>query len=164
MRPTVRLALAVILTASTVAAASAAASAPAPRATSGIACDKGSLPERTQGRAPAADVETAGRPWALPSRVDPNIVAGSFIMSGLRVFDIRDPRRPVEVAYFNKPLRAGQGTDPYQAGAFAMSAPAYDPTSNDIWYSDGNSGLSVVRLTPGTGIRSFASRYVNPGS
>jgi len=28
-----------------------------------------------------------------------------------------------------------------------MSAPAYDEATNDIWYTDGNSGFYVVRLT-----------------
>ena len=100
----------------------------------------------------------------LPSRVDPQIVACSFIMSGLRVFSIAHPTKPREVAYFNKPLLAGKGTDPTQAGAFAMSAPAYDPATHDIWYSDGNSGFYVVRLTPASGIRSFAGKYVLPGN
>lgn len=105
-----------------------------------------------------------GHYCSLPSRVDPNIVACSFIMSGLRVFDIRNPRKPVEIAYFNKPLIAGQGTDPMQAGSFAMSAPAYDQATGDIWYSDGNSGFYVVRLTPGAGIKQFAARVINPGN
>ena len=39
---------------------------------------------------------------AVPRSVDPGIVACSMILSGLRVFDIRDPERPREVAYFNQ--------------------------------------------------------------
>jgi hypothetical protein len=34
----------------------------------------------------------------VPSRVDPGIVACTFILSGLRVFDIRDPSNPREIA------------------------------------------------------------------
>ena len=105
-----------------------------------------------------------GHYCTLPSRVDPQIIACSFIMSGLRVFKIADVQKPVEVAYFNKPLLAGQGTDPTQAGAFAMSAPAYDSATGDIWYSDGNSGFYVVRLSKAAGVTSFASRIVNPGN
>jgi hypothetical protein len=96
----------------------------------------------------------------LPSRVDPHIVACSFIASGLRVFDIEKVRHPVEVAYFNKP--AGNGTA--SSGAYAMSAPAYDPARNDIWYDDGNSGFYVVHLTAGSGVTSFARKYVLPGN
>jgi hypothetical protein len=106
-----------------------------------------------------------GHYCTLPSRIDPNLVACSFIMSGLRVFDIRDPEHPREVAYFNMPRIPG--TDPVypqKVGAFAMSAPAYDEQTNDIWYTDGNTGFYVVRLTKATGIKSFAARVVTPGN
>ncbi len=102
---------------------------------------------------------------SLPSRVDPYIVACSFIMSGLRVFDIRDVKHPREIAYFNKPRLPG--THPYypsKAGAFAMAAPAYDQASRDIWYTDGNSGYYVVRLTKGAGVTKFARRILYPGN
>ena len=105
-----------------------------------------------------------GHYCTLPSRVDPNIVACSFIMSGLRVFDIRNVAHPREVAYFNKPLQPGADGDPMKAGSFAMSAPAYDEATNDIWYTDGNSGFYVVRLTKATGIKQFAARVVLPGN
>ena len=45
-----------------------------------------------------------------------------------------------------------------------MSAPTYDEQTGDIWYSDGNSGFSVVRLTGPAKRAKFASRIVNPGS
>jgi hypothetical protein len=79
---------------------------------------------------------------AVPRADDPGIVACSFIISGLRVFDIRDPAHPVEVAYFNPPTTTGQ---PYNA----LSAPAFAPERNEIWYSDGNYGFYAVRLTDG---------------
>jgi hypothetical protein len=105
-----------------------------------------------------------GHYCTLPSRVDPYIVACSFIMSGLRVFDIRDLERPVEIAYFNKPLIPGTGFYPTKSGAFAMSAPAYDEATKDIWYTDGHTGFYVVRLTDATGITRFAERIVYPGN
>ncbi|MFN2594496.1 MAG: LVIVD repeat-containing protein [Actinomycetota bacterium] len=105
-----------------------------------------------------------GHYCSLPSRVNPNIVACSFIMSGMRVFDIRDPAHPKEVAYFNKPLMPGASIYPTKAGSFAMSAPAYDEQTNDIWYTDGNSGFYVVRLTSGTGIKTFATKVEYPGN
>jgi hypothetical protein len=105
-----------------------------------------------------------GHYCSLPSRVNPRIVACSFIMSGLRVFDIHKPARPREIAYFNKPLMPGTGTNPAKAGAFAMSAPAYDQASGDIWYTDGNTGFYVVRLTKAAGVKKFASRIVYPGN
>jgi hypothetical protein len=77
---------------------------------------------------------------AVPSRKDPGIVACSFILSGLRVFDIRDPLHPREVAYDNPP----------QAGSTAsssVSAPAFVPERREIWYTDGVAGFRVVRLS-----------------
>ena len=105
-----------------------------------------------------------GHYCSLPSRVDPYIVACSFIMSGLRVFDIRDLARPREIAYFNKPLMPGTGSNPAKEGAFAMSAPAYDQATRDIWYTDGNTGFFTVRLTKAAGIKKFAKRIVYPGN
>ena len=105
-----------------------------------------------------------GHYCSLPSRVDPYIVACSFIMSGLRVFDIRDPAEPREIAYFNKPLMPGKSMYPSKAGSFAMSAPAYDEATGDIWYTDGNTGFYVVRLTDGAGVNKFAGRIVSPGN
>src|SRR3954452_7994297 len=99
---------------------------------------------------------------STPSRINPTIVACSFIMSGLRVFDIRNPAHPREVAYFNKPVLPSQTST--KSGSFAMSAPAYDPTHNDIWYTDGESGFWAVHLTGGTGIKRFASRIYLPGN
>ena len=102
---------------------------------------------------------------SLPSRVDPYIVACSFIMSGLRVFDISDVAHPKEVAYFNKPLLPGNDpVYPMKAGSFAMSAPAYDEASHDIWYDDGNSGFYVVHLTKGSGVTKFARIIRYPGN
>jgi hypothetical protein len=105
-----------------------------------------------------------GHYCSLPSRVDPYVVACSFIMSGLRVFDIRDVAHPREVAYFNEPLMPGEGSNPVKEGAFAMSAPAYDPATRDIWYTDGNTGFFAVRLTKASGVKKFARRVLYPGN
>ncbi|MCW2605445.1 MAG: hypothetical protein JWO60_138 [Frankiales bacterium] len=77
------------------------------------------------------------------------------------MFDIADVTKPREIAYFNKPN--APGLNPMKSGAFAMSAPAYDQATGDIWYTDGNSGFYVVRLT-GTARRVFAHQVVTPGS
>ncbi|MBV9290995.1 MAG: hypothetical protein JO222_00990, partial [Frankiales bacterium] len=101
----------------------------------------------------------------LPTRIDPNVVACSFIMSGLRVFDIRNPAHPREIAYYNKPLLPGGQLTPTKSGSFAMSAPAYDEKTNDIWYADGNSGFYVVRVDlHQAGIKTFARHVVSPGN
>jgi hypothetical protein len=83
----------------------------------------------------------AGHYCAVPRTTDPNILACSFVLSGLRVFDIRDPAAPVEIAYFNNPPPTG--------GSYALSAPAFVPERSEIWYSDGATGFYVVRLTNG---------------
>ena len=89
----------------------------------------------------------AGHYCAVPQRTEPGIVACSFILSGLRVFDIRDPYNPKELAYFNAPPT--QGTSNFEPSSFAMSAPAFVPERSEVWYSDGNSGFYAVRLTNG---------------
>jgi hypothetical protein len=89
----------------------------------------------------------AGHYCAVPQRRDPGVVACSFIQSGLRVFDIRDPFHPKEIAYYNAPVRPSSTGDP--GSDFAMSAPAFDPAHGQIWYSDGNHGFYAVHLTNG---------------
>lgn len=89
----------------------------------------------------------AGHYCAVPKRDDPGIVACSMIASGLRVFDIRVPAAPKEIAYFNAPMADfPQGTE---GGAFAMSAPAIAPERGQIWYTDGNTGFYAVQITNG---------------
>jgi len=92
-----------------------------------------------------------GHYCGVPDKVNPTIVACSFILSGLRVFDIRDIQHPVEIAYFNQPSTdptavgtGGQGPQ----GSYAMSQPAFDVARHQIWYSDGNSGFYVVQIDP----------------
>ncbi len=81
-----------------------------------------------------------------PREVDPKLVACSFILSGLRVFNIEDPLHPREVAYFNKPA---PNTLPLKSGAYAMSAPSFDLAHQQVWFADGDSGFWAVRLTNG---------------
>jgi hypothetical protein len=82
----------------------------------------------------------AGHYCAVPRRSDPGIVACSFILSGMRAFDIHDPLHPKEIAYFNAPVKNSGGN-------YAMSAPAFDRGNGQIWYGDGNEGFFVVKLT-----------------
>jgi hypothetical protein len=81
----------------------------------------------------------------VPQRTDPGIVACSMILSGLRVFDIRDPLNPREIAYYNAPSRPAFVV----SGNYAMSSPAFAPERHEIWYSEGRSGFYAVRLTNG---------------
>lgn len=97
----------------------------------------------------------AGHYCSVPTRDNPTYVACSFIVSGLRVFDIRNPKKPFEMAYFNAPTTPN--VFPME-GDFAMSAPAFVPQRNEIWYTDGFNGFYAVRLTK----HAFAKGPVRP--
>ena len=92
----------------------------------------------------------AGHYCNVPTRVDPEIVACSMILSGLRVFDIRDPVHPREIAYYNAPvtprITPPVGVNPPPSN-WAMASPSFVPERDEIWYSDGLSGFYAVRLT-----------------
>lgn len=85
----------------------------------------------------------------LPTRDNPDIAGCSMILSGLRLFDIRDVEHPREVAYFNKPVVKPSKLTVFGNGSYAMSQPAWDPANDAVWFTDTNSGFYVVRLTNG---------------
>jgi hypothetical protein len=86
----------------------------------------------------------AGHYCNVPRRNEPGIVACSMIASGLRIFDIRDPRAPKEIAYFVAPNTRSNAAGP--PSNYAMSSPTFAPGRNEVWYTDGNSGFYNVRL------------------
>jgi len=77
---------------------------------------------------------------SVTTRDNPKLAGCSMILSGLRIFDIRDVEHPKEVAYFNMPT--DQGGDAY-------SQPAWDPANDSVWYTDQSTGFWNVRLTHG---------------
>ncbi|MFL6158394.1 MAG: LVIVD repeat-containing protein [Marmoricola sp.] len=77
---------------------------------------------------------------SVPTRDDPNLAGCSMILSGLRIFDIRDVAHPKEVAYFNMPT---------SKGGDAFSQPAWDAANDSVWYTDTSTGFWNVRLTNG---------------
>jgi hypothetical protein len=83
---------------------------------------------------------------SVPTTTNPTIVACSAINSGLRIFDIRDPRHPKEVGYFIAPPKAGTllGLLP---GNVAFSQPAFDPERRQVWYTDAGSGFYALKLS-----------------
>ena len=81
----------------------------------------------------------------IPTRIDPKIVACSFIASGLRLFNISDLLHPKEIGYFVSPTTPNTETG-YSASDYAMSQPAFDTARHEIWYSDGGTGFYVVRV------------------
>jgi len=80
----------------------------------------------------------------FPSRVDPKVVACSFIASGLRVFDISKLAAPKEIAYFVAPATPRM-ENRFDGSNFAMSQPAFGQ-GREIWYTDGGSGFYDVRV------------------
>ena len=93
----------------------------------------------------------AGHYCNVPQRVEPGILACSMIVSGLRVFDIRDPENPKEIAYHVAPPStvSATGTPIIDERAnYAMSQPAFAPERGEIWYSDGTSGFYTLRMDP----------------
>ncbi|HEV2999098.1 MAG TPA: hypothetical protein VGW75_00060 [Solirubrobacteraceae bacterium] len=85
----------------------------------------------------------------VPRREDPGIVACSMILSGLRVFDIRDPQNPREIAYHVAPpshVSETGATFIDERANWAMSQPAFAPERGEIWYSDGTSGFYALKV------------------
>jgi hypothetical protein len=81
----------------------------------------------------------------IPSRVDPKVVACSFITSGLRVFDISSLQHPKEVGYFVAPTKA-VFENGYNPSNYAMSQPTFDVSRHDVWYTDGGTGFYDVHI------------------
>jgi len=91
----------------------------------------------------------AGHYCNVPQRNEPGIVACSMITSGLRVFDIRDPAHPKEVAYYVAPpssVSASGSPLIDERSNWAMSQPAFAPQRREVWYSDGTSGFHALKL------------------
>ena len=87
----------------------------------------------------------------VPRREEPGILACSMILSGLRVFDIRDPERPREIAYYVAPpstVSASGGSIIDERANWAMAQPAFAPERGEVWYADGTSGFYALRMDP----------------
>jgi hypothetical protein len=81
----------------------------------------------------------------IPTRVDPTLVACSFIASGLRLFDISKITAPREVGYFVAPTK-GKFENSNSPSDYAMSMPTFASARNEIWWTDGTSGFYVLRI------------------
>jgi len=91
------------------------------------------------------------------------MVACSYFEAGLRVFDIHDPVRPREIAYYKPPARRKQAR-PASTFYWSSGGPISDRTAdwassnirwrkdrNELWFTSHDNGLQVVRLTAGAG-------------
>jgi hypothetical protein len=94
-------------------------------------------------------------------QIDPTIVVCSMFNSGMRVFDVRDPSRVREIAYYNpggtgelSPQGSQWAFPNQQQGAIVDAGyPAAKPRiladRGEIWFTDQNRGFFVVRITNG---------------
>jgi hypothetical protein len=76
---------------------------------------------------------------------DPTILACANFGSGLRVFDIRDPRHPRELAYYN--LGTLSPTDP--TIDYAGARPVIRRDLGQIWWVTVYGGLHIAQFAPG---------------
>ena len=103
-------------------------------------------PDRTtRARSPVQGY--AGHYCSVPKRTTPT---SSLLDDPVRPADLRHPRRAPTRRRSATSTSRSQGDNPTTRarGAFAMSQPAWDPRRS-VWYSDGNTGFYVVRLTNG---------------
>lgn len=84
------------------------------------------------------------------------LLACSYFEGGLRVFDIRDPRDPQEIAYYKPPARRTSrrpgtllfsSSDPQpDRTADEVIFPRFSRTTGDIWFTSADNGFQVVRF------------------
>ena len=89
----------------------------------------------------------------VPQRTDPGIVACSEFESGIRVFDIRDPYHPREIAYFNP---GGNRIQPEPGSNRSGGESSYTSSririlagSGEIWFTDQDKGFYILKFTNG---------------
>lgn len=84
--------------------------------------------------------------FCTPDRLRaPTLLACGQTGSGLRVWDIRDPGTPVEIAYYN--TGTNSPTDPTVDWAWAR--PVIRRDLGQIWWTTINGGFHVARFRPG---------------
>ena len=77
---------------------------------------------------------------------DPTIAACASFGSGIRVYDIRDPAKPTEIAYYNP------GTTDSPAGAVAnatIARPVIRSDLGQIWFADVAKGFHTIQFRDG---------------
>lgn len=79
--------------------------------------------------------------FCSPDRLyDPTILACSWFYGGLRVLDIRDPSRPVEIGYYNPGTNLAVGT---------AARPVIRSDLGQIWFTNDSGGFYAVRFEDG---------------
>ncbi|HUR41426.1 MAG TPA: hypothetical protein VM240_09705 [Verrucomicrobiae bacterium] len=95
-----------------------------------------------------------GHYCGVDSMENTRVVACGYFQSGLRVFDVRNPYKPREIAYYNPP-----GSPGYKPGSnfnltgecgtvdWASSMTRIDLARGEIWFTSQCNGFQVVRFT-----------------
>lgn len=80
----------------------------------------------------------------VDSATDTHFVMASMWNAGIRVFDVRNPTQPTEVAYFNPADVAGPGQPTLLDHVWGHIH--YDAQRGELWFASANAGFFVVRL------------------
>lgn len=84
--------------------------------------------------------------YCMPDRLhDPTILACAQIMSGLRVYDIRDPEHPKEIAYYNP----GTLSPSDETVDWALARPVIRRDLGQIWFVTTFGGFFAVEFENG---------------
>jgi hypothetical protein len=90
---------------------------------------------------------------------NPKLLACGYIEGGLRVFDIRDPAHPREIAYYKPPALRTEGRpgSPFSTSMFSGTAkihttdpvilPRFRKNGEEIWFISSDNGFQVVHFT-----------------
>ena len=86
---------------------------------------------------------------------DARLLACSYLQSGLRVFDITDPVKPREIAYYNPPMKPGYkpgsnysfvGVGSTRSADWTPAHPQFRLERREIWFTSQMNGFQVVRF------------------
>jgi hypothetical protein len=80
----------------------------------------------------------------VDSATNTHFVMASMWNAGIRVFDVRNPAKPTEVAYFNSADVAGPGQATLLDHVWGHIH--YDAENGEIWFASANGGFYVVRI------------------
>lgn len=80
----------------------------------------------------------------VDSATNTHFVMASMWNAGIRIFDVRNPAQPTEVAYFNPGDVAGAGQATLLDHVWGHIH--YDAASGEIWFASANGGFFVVRI------------------